>query len=161
MPNPLAEEARALSDAELGEAINEAYREMFNLQFQRGTRQLQNPMALRAARRQIARLRTILTERQRAAAEGAPIASPARPTVAVAPPPAADDLESAADEEAAEAAEVEAEAEAIADANDTDAVDATTGEEPEEGASAEDEPAEPVAAAVGDAPAEAGTSKDG
>ena len=158
MPNPLAEEARALSDAELGEAINEAYREMFNLQFQRGTRQLQNPMALRAARRQIARLRTILTERQRAAAEGAPIASPARPTVAVAPPPAADDLESAADEEAAE---VEAEAEAIADANDTDAVDATTGEEPEEGASAEDEPAEPVAAAVGDAPAEAGTSKDG
>lgn len=154
MPNPLAEEARALSDAELGEAINEAYREMFNLQFQRGTRQLQNPMALRAARRQIARLRTILTERQRAAAEGAPIASPARPTAAVAPPPAADEPESAAAHAAAQADEVEAET--IADANDADAADAATGGEP-----AEDKPTEPVAAAVGDAPAEAGTNKDG
>lgn len=151
MPNPLAEEARALSDAELGEAINEAYREMFNLQFQRGTRQLQNPMALRAARRQIARLRTILTERQRAVAEGAPIASPARPTAAVAPPPAADEPESAAEEDVAEV-----EAEAPADANDADAVDAATGGEP-----AEDKPTEPVAVAVGDAPAEAGTNKDG
>lgn len=65
MPNPLADEARAMSDADLGEAINEAYREVFNLQFQRGTRQLQNPMAMRQARRQVARLRTILRERQR------------------------------------------------------------------------------------------------
>ena len=68
MANPLADEARTLSDAELAEAINEAYREMFNLQFQRGTRQLQNPMALKVARRQIARLRTILRERQQAGA---------------------------------------------------------------------------------------------
>lgn len=74
MANPLAEEARTLTDEDLSEAINEAYREMFNLQFQRGTRQLQNPMALKAARRQIARLRTILRERQRAEALGAPIA---------------------------------------------------------------------------------------
>ena len=66
MANPLADEARTLSDADLAEAINEAYREMFNLQFQRGTRQLQNPMALKVARRQIARLRTILRERQQA-----------------------------------------------------------------------------------------------
>ncbi len=66
MANPLADEARTFSDAELAEAINEAYREMFNLQFQRGTRQLQNPMALKVARRQIARLRTILRERQQA-----------------------------------------------------------------------------------------------
>lgn len=74
MPNPAADEARMMSDAELAESINEAYREMFNLQFQRGTRQLQNPMALRAARRQIARLRTILRERQLAEAAGAPLA---------------------------------------------------------------------------------------
>ncbi len=65
MPNALADEARAMSDEQLGEAINEAYREVFNLQFQRGTRQLQNPMAMRQARRQVARLRTILRERQR------------------------------------------------------------------------------------------------
>ena len=74
MPNPAADEARMMSDAELAESINEAYREMFNLQFQRGTRQLQNPMALRSARRQIARLRTILRERQLAEAAGAPLA---------------------------------------------------------------------------------------
>lgn len=80
MPNPLADDARALSNEELGEAINEAYREMFNLQFQRGTRQLQNPMAIRAARRQIARLRTIYRQRQQSAALGQTIAPLARPT---------------------------------------------------------------------------------
>ena len=73
MANPLADEARSMTDAELGEAINEAYREVFNLQFQIGTRQLQNPMAMRSARRQVARLRTILRERQLAEAAGTPI----------------------------------------------------------------------------------------
>ena len=86
MPNPLADEARTLSDEELAEAINEAYREQFNLQFQRGTRQLQNPMALKTARRQIARLRTILRERQQAVAAGTPIEPlSAAPVVAVSP----------------------------------------------------------------------------
>lgn len=78
MANPLADEARSMTDAELGEAINEAYREVFNLQFQIGTRQLQNPMAMRSARRQVARLRTILRERQLAEAAGAPIQPLAR-----------------------------------------------------------------------------------
>lgn len=78
MPNPLADEARAMTDVELGDAINEAYREVFNLQFQRGTRQLQNPMAMRQARHQVARLRTILRERQLAEAAGTPIEPLAR-----------------------------------------------------------------------------------
>ena len=78
MANPLADEARSMTDAELGEAINEAYREVFNLQFQIGTRQLQNPMAMRSARRQVARLRTILRERQLAEAAGTPIEPLAR-----------------------------------------------------------------------------------
>ena len=78
MPNALADEARSMTDSELGEAINEAYREVFNLQFQRGTRQLQNPMAMRQARRQVARLRTILRERQLAEAAGMPIEPLAR-----------------------------------------------------------------------------------
>ncbi len=73
MANPLADEARSMTDVQLGEAINEAYREVFNLQFQIGTRQLQNPMAMRSARKQVARLRTILRERQLAEAAGAPI----------------------------------------------------------------------------------------
>lgn len=83
MANPLADEARSMTDAELGEAINEAYREVFNLQFQIGTRQLQNPMAMRSARRQVARLRTILRERQLAEAAGAPIEPLARVADAV------------------------------------------------------------------------------
>ena len=78
MPNALADEARSMTDSELGEAINEAYREVFNLQFQRGTRQLQNPMAMRQARRQVARLRTILRERQLAEAAGTSIEPMAR-----------------------------------------------------------------------------------
>ena len=78
MANALAEEARTMTDAQLGEAINEAYREVFNLQFQIGTRQLQNPMAMRDARRQVARLRTILRERQLAAAAGTPLEPTAR-----------------------------------------------------------------------------------
>ncbi len=83
MPNALADEARSMTDAELGEAINEAYREVFNLQFQIGTRQLQNPMAMRQARRQVARLRTILRERQLAEAAGTPIEPLARTADAV------------------------------------------------------------------------------
>ncbi len=101
MPNPLAEDARALSDEELGEAINEAYREMFNLQFQRGTRQLQNPMAIRAARRQIARLRTIYRQRQQGADLARPVAPLARPTAPAVPPPT-EDAPPAAEEQVAE-----------------------------------------------------------
>ena len=74
MSNPAADEARTMTDADLAEAINEAYRELFNLNFQRGTRQLQDPNAPRTARRQIARLRTVLRERQLAAEAGEPIA---------------------------------------------------------------------------------------
>ena len=148
MANPLAEEARVLSDQELGEAVNEAYRELFNLQFQRGTRQLQNPMAIRAARRQIARLRTILRERAQAAVDGAPIVQPPRP-VAAPPQPqpvaeaqaSADADESAAVEEDAPAAEAEAPAaDAPADQTEDDAVEvepASAGEAPVDEAPAE------------------------
>lgn len=107
MANAMAEEARALTDAELGEAINEAYREIFNLQFQKGTRQLQNPNALKAARRQVARLRTVLRERQLAAAAGIPIEPLAR--IMDAEEPAEAEAEAAEHAEAAETAEERAE----------------------------------------------------
>ena len=84
MVNPLAAEARALTDEELAEAINEAYREVFNLHFQKGTRQLNNPMAIRKARRQLARLRTIRHERLLANIRGvalAPDTAPAEHTL--------------------------------------------------------------------------------
>ena len=168
MPNPLADEARALSDMELGEAINEAYREMFNLQFQRGTRQLQNPMAIRAARRQIARLRTIYRERQQGEAVGAPLA---RPTAPVVPPPSEASSEAAPAEEDAAAAEVEAAEPAEGVAEPTAATDppATEAAQTDAEALAEEdaaaaeveavEPAESVAEPT-PAPDAAQTSKD-
>jgi len=81
MSNVRALDARTLDDRRLAEAITEAYRDLFNLQFQRGTRQLQDPTAVRHTRRQIARLRTIQRERYRAVAAGAPLA-PAAPAPA-------------------------------------------------------------------------------
>ena len=138
MPNPLADEARSLSDQELAEAINEAYREMFNLQFQRGTRQLQNPMALRAARRQIARLRTILRERQQAAVAGAvPVAPlPQRPHAVLATP--GQDAQEAEEQ----AIGADSAADAVADADEAPNDD------------------EMALAAVGEAAGDAETSKD-
>ena len=76
MPNPAANEARALSDDDLATAINEAYRELFTLQFQKGTHQLTNTMAIPQARHQVARLRTIRQERARGVLV-APLATPA------------------------------------------------------------------------------------
>ena len=157
MPNPLADEARALSDLELGEAINEAYREMFNLQFQRGTRQLQNPMAIRAARRQIARLRTIYRERQQGEAGGVPLARPTAPAV---PPPSedapAEEDASVAEAEPAEPVEGDAEPTAAADPLAADTALPSEDASAEDGASAaEAEPAESDAE-----PTAAQTSKD-
>lgn len=126
MPNPLADEARTMTDAELGDAVNEAYREIFNLQFQKGTRQLQNPMAVRSARRQIARLRTILRERQLAAAAGTPIEP--LPPVVIDPQPE-DEPEAATDDSAETTGELdladnetaEVATEATTEASDDDA----------------------------------------
>ncbi len=97
MPNPLADEARRLDDTALTAAVNEAYRELFNLQFQKGTHQLQDLTTIRRARRQIARLRTILRERELAAAAGAPLA----PLAAAAPAPISPQKQRALDERAA------------------------------------------------------------
>ena len=117
MSHPAADEARALSDHELAQAVNEAYRELFNLQFQKGTRQLQDPTTIRRARRQTARLRTIQRERQIAAVAGAPIAPLAEPPAAVlSPQKRRAQEERAAREQAAtdEAATDEAAAEPVA-----------------------------------------------
>ncbi len=59
-----AKELRDLSDAELETRLGEAHQELFNLRFQKATRQLQNYARLGQVRRQIARIETILRERQ-------------------------------------------------------------------------------------------------
>jgi large subunit ribosomal protein L29 len=59
-------EIRDLSDQELLEKLKSLKAELFNLRFQHATMQLENPMRIRQVKKDIARVHTILTERQRA-----------------------------------------------------------------------------------------------
>jgi large subunit ribosomal protein L29 len=65
-----ASEIRNLSQNEVARRLDEAHHEMFNLRFQYATGQLKNTSRLSEVRREIARLRGILRERELAAAEG-------------------------------------------------------------------------------------------
>ncbi|HHW03526.1 MAG TPA: 50S ribosomal protein L29 [Thermoanaerobacterales bacterium] len=55
---------RDLSDDELMQKIKDLKVELFNLRFQAATGQLDNPMRIREVRKTIARIKTVLTERQ-------------------------------------------------------------------------------------------------
>jgi large subunit ribosomal protein L29 len=57
-------EVRELTNTELWRELLEQERSMMNLRFQKTTRQLTNTNALRDARRNIARIHTVLRERQ-------------------------------------------------------------------------------------------------
>ena len=59
-----AESLRAISTDELGIKLREAKEELFNLRFQGATGQLENHGRLRAVRKDIARIYTILRERE-------------------------------------------------------------------------------------------------
>lgn len=61
------EELRDLNDAELAEKLAEAKSELFNLRFQLATGQLDSPLKIREARREIARIKTVARERELAA----------------------------------------------------------------------------------------------
>jgi large subunit ribosomal protein L29 len=58
---------RRLSDNELASELKSSKEEMFDLRFKLATRQLKNYRALPAARQRMARLLTVLAERQKAA----------------------------------------------------------------------------------------------
>ena len=59
-----ADELRNLSDAELNQKVREFKEELFNLRFQHATAQLDNPMRIREVKRIIARIKTIIRERE-------------------------------------------------------------------------------------------------
>lgn len=59
-------EIRDLSDTELETRVRETEEELFMLQLRRATSQLENPMKVRAVRRDLARMRTIQRERTKA-----------------------------------------------------------------------------------------------
>jgi len=59
-----ASELRELSLEELGHKLEDLTQEFFNLRFQHATDQLENPMRLRQTKQDIARIKTVLRERQ-------------------------------------------------------------------------------------------------
>ncbi|MCL6627059.1 50S ribosomal protein L29 [Alicyclobacillus shizuokensis] len=59
-----ASELRNLSTEEIESKVNELKDELFNLRFQLATGQLENPMRIRQVRKDIARAKTVLKERE-------------------------------------------------------------------------------------------------
>ncbi len=55
---------RSTVDADLRRELDEAHQALFNLRFQSATRQLANTSQIAKARRRIARIRTLLRERE-------------------------------------------------------------------------------------------------
>ncbi|MBW3558031.1 MAG: 50S ribosomal protein L29 [Actinobacteria bacterium] len=64
-----ASELRELADVELEGRLSEAKQELFNLRFQNATGQLDNSARIGHVRRDVARIETILREREIALAE--------------------------------------------------------------------------------------------
>jgi large subunit ribosomal protein L29 len=60
-----AEKIRDMNEDEILVKIKDLNEEIFNLRFRNSMRQLQNPVSIREKRRDIARLRTILTEHRK------------------------------------------------------------------------------------------------
>lgn len=58
------EEIRVLSDEELAKQLEAAYRELFDLRFRLATKQLVNHRELPRVEKKIARLKTIMRERE-------------------------------------------------------------------------------------------------
>ncbi len=55
---------KALKPKELPKQLDEAHQEFFNLRFRHATRQLANYSELRKARRNIARIKTVIRQRE-------------------------------------------------------------------------------------------------
>ena len=64
-----ASELRELNDTELEHRLGEAKEELFNLRFQNATGQLDNIARIPQVKRDVARIETLLREREIAAAE--------------------------------------------------------------------------------------------
>lgn len=66
---PAAAELRELADDQLLDQLGESKQELFNLRFQIATGQLENSAQISQVKRNIARINTVLREREIAAAE--------------------------------------------------------------------------------------------
>jgi large subunit ribosomal protein L29 len=64
MPSSLTAQLRVSTEEELSAKLTEAKEELFNLRFQGATGQLENHGRLRAVRKEIARIYTVMRERE-------------------------------------------------------------------------------------------------
>ena len=58
------DEIRGLNNEELAKQLDEAYQELFNLRFRLATRQLVNHREIPRVQKKIARIKTIIAERE-------------------------------------------------------------------------------------------------
>ncbi len=63
------DDLKAKTEDQLSEELGNLKREAFNLRFQAATNQLEKPSRVREVRRDIARIKTLQTERTRSAAK--------------------------------------------------------------------------------------------
>lgn len=64
------EKMRDMSEAELTAEVKKLKHELFNLRFQQVTGQLENPIKMRDVKKEIARVKTILREKELKRAQG-------------------------------------------------------------------------------------------
>jgi large subunit ribosomal protein L29 len=60
----IMDEIRKLTDDELAKQLEEAHRELFNLRFRAAANQLTNYNEVRKAKKSIARIKTVIRERE-------------------------------------------------------------------------------------------------
>lgn len=65
--NKYVEDLRTKSAAELSQELVSAKKELFNLRFQNATNQLDNTARIKEVRKNIARIQTVITQKQKAA----------------------------------------------------------------------------------------------
>ena len=61
---------REMTDVELNAELEKMKKELFNLRFQHVTGQLENPIKMRETKRDIARVKTIIREKELAKVQG-------------------------------------------------------------------------------------------
>ena len=65
--NKYVEDLKKKSDAELAQELVDAKKELFNLRFQNATNQLDNTARIKEVRKNIARIQTVITQKEKAA----------------------------------------------------------------------------------------------
>jgi len=66
VPHIKANAMRDMSVDEINQRVTELREELFNLRFRNSMKQLDNPLKIRASRRELARLLTVLQEKEKA-----------------------------------------------------------------------------------------------